>query len=165
MNFLVIDAEFFNDGIVKELAVVSPFFSLAFSFAPNQEFSTLQLPKQKLNNWLTRNLHGITWESGYLPYQSLPKIAAIFNNPAILVYVKGHQKINNLRKFLPDVKYLNLESIGCPTIAELLKESRLPYVRCCNYPQTHNSVTYERHCAQRKAMLYYQWLMMQFCKQ
>lgn len=159
MQFIVADVECFTDDIIKELAIVNPYFAVGFCFAPPTPLSGVPPAKQKVNNWLTRNLHGITWESGVLPYSSVGVITAIFDNPSIKIYVKGVTKLDTLRKYFPKSTLINLETLQCPKYSELVKFPRFVQVSCCNYPQTHNSATFSQHCAQRKAAMYCQWLM------
>ena len=160
MQCLVVDVECFDDNIVKELAIASAYFCLGFSFAPNEPLTALPLTKQKTNNWLTRNLHGIVWESGVLPCDSIYTIANIFDNPYNKVYVKGAQKINILKDYFPNVEFVNLELLSCPKYSELVQFPRFMEIKCSSYPETHNSQTYGGHCAQRKASIYCQWLLM-----
>ena len=159
MQFIVADIECFHDDIIKELAFANPYFSLAFCFAPPTPLSAVQPAKQKMNNWLTRNLHGITWESGVMPFNSLGEITAVFDNPNIKIYVKGLQKINILKKYFTKAMFIDMETLQCPKYTELIQFPRFVETTCSNYPQTHNSATYSGHCAQRKASMYCQWLM------
>lgn len=156
MQFIVVDVECFTDNIIKELSIVSPFFAVGFSFAPPIPLSEVPLAKQKANNWLTRNLHGITWESGVVPYGTLSNIVAVFDNPNLNVYVKGLTKLQTLKEYFPKANLINLEQIQCPKYAELAKFTRFMEVSCSSYPQTHNSATFGQHCAQRNASMYCQ---------
>lgn len=159
MNFVVVDIECFSDSLIKEISFSSQFFNLGYSFVPPQPFTTLPLSKQKQNLWLTRNLHGITWESGSCPAAAIHDIIKIFNNSKIQLYAKGESKIKVLDKYFPDCHIVNLDAMGCPNYAELARNlNPFTQVSCSSYPQAHNSMAYEHHCAQRKGYVYAQWL-------
>ena len=160
--YFVIDIEAFSGHIIKEVGISSPHFTLGFSFLPPTTFTSLPTGRQNQNNWLTRNLHGITWESGTIPFTELSKLLSLFNNPNIPIYVKGLNKIQALTQYLPGVTFLNLDDISCPKYEDLLKFPGMVTCGCFSYSQAHNSIIYGNHCAQKKAQVYSSWLSFRF---
>jgi hypothetical protein len=162
-HFLVLDIECFTGGIIKELAIASPYFASSFLFHGPTSFNQLTTQKQKENVWLTRNLHGITWESGTFAYKALGDILSLHVGTSGTIYVKGDQKIKALKQYLPFATYVNLETIGCPTMPYLLglPEYQKLNSDCPSY-STHNSATFSNHCAHKKAIVFCQWLLFNY---
>jgi len=158
-SFVVIDIECFHNNTIKEIGISSPFFNMGYSFKPPQCFKSLPFNEQKQNNWLTRHCHGITWESGIYPYAMIPALLGFFNNAECKVFVKGKQKINVLKLYMPLCTFTDLEDMFCPPYSELCAFTELHHVPCTSFPSTHNSAMYESHCAQHKASIYSSWLL------
>ena len=53
--------------------------------------------------WLEKYYHGISWFSGDIPYNNLHRILQICTYGVKKIYVKGEQKVQWLRKMLPDM--------------------------------------------------------------
>ena len=160
MQFIVVDIECFQQDVIKELAIASPFFCLGFSFAPSYPLTSLPLDIQRTNKWITTNLHGIPWESGFLPESSIEDLAAIFNNKSLKIFVKGSAKIKTLKKYFSDVNFTDLDTIHCPKFGELVLFPRFTDIICTSFPKTHCNPKFHHHCAQRKASMYCQWVIM-----
>lgn len=75
---------------------------------------------QKINNWLTRNCHGLIWADGDVPYNSLFNEIRKILEPAEFICVKGLEKkrwIENIIKHSKPV--IDLHDYGCPSIRNL----------------------------------------------
>ena len=60
MSLVVLDIECIKNNVVKELGVFKAARTVGYSFLPPKKFKpTYQ------SCWLTKNLHGISWSSGF----------------------------------------------------------------------------------------------------
>src|SRR6185437_2933758 len=80
-----------GEPVIKELAIVrfesSIQSSESFVFKPPYGWSLIPNKFRTQNKWITRNLHGIRWSEGYVPYSELTSIFARLANYD--VYAKG----------------------------------------------------------------------------
>lgn len=160
MHFIICDIECFQGNIIKEIAFATQFYCLGFSFQPPISFVELTVQKQKENCWLTRNLHGITWESGTYPFSYVETILKNFVHDNTTVFVRGSQKITCLESYLPGTNFVDLEHLLCPKYTDLVRYPEYcNIVSCYLYPQHHNSALYLGHCAIKKASIYLRWVM------
>ncbi len=130
----------------------------SFSFKTPINHSQISLEQQKRNNWVTRNLHKIPWESGKRDVLDIPELLNCIKSPGFLYYAKGKQKCKLLSMLLQE-EVSDLDDLGCPKIAELHKNQNLDdskrNFRCKAYPMEHMNCL---HCALRKAVCYYKWM-------
>ena len=79
---------------VKELGV-------CVSFVPPTCYSEFTTQQRQSFSWLTRNLHGIEWDTGnYLYIYHTQIIQSVrLRNPGAIFYAKGKEKVTNLTKF------------------------------------------------------------------
>ena len=102
---VVLDVEGFRHRkekfIVKELGVCTEDYLDCVSFLPPTSYSELTTQQKQSFSWLTRNLHGIEWETGNYPYIYLTQIiqSVRLRNPGSIFYAKGEEKV----KFLSDL--------------------------------------------------------------
>ena len=106
-----------NNFIVKELAITTSDYSDYLFFIPPASFNSLSKCEQKFNIWLTKNLHGIQWESGDYLHLNLNQIIQSFvlRNPNAVFYAKAKEKNDLLATFM-DRKVENFDELGCPRI-------------------------------------------------
>src|SRR5215470_11678303 len=156
--FTVVDVACLKDSkgelVVKELVIVNGTSENSsvgnFHFLPPHAGSQLPLKVRKTNYWVTCNLHGISWEDGYIQYSRLKQILldALPNNfvPSV-VYVKGQEKCDFLSELLSGAyTFTDLDKLSCPKSSELPLPSPLrschvhrfspkecPLVKCYQY--------------------------------
>ena len=158
---VVLDIEGFRQKksgfIIKELYVCSHNYSDTVSFLPPSSFNILSSSEQKSYQWVSKFLHGLAWESGDYPYCYLQQIiqSIKLRFPFAGFYAKGTEKADTLKKlFQRDV--INLETLLCPKVENLKLYRDIPIceLHAVSCPRRQRS----RHCASKKAKLFYQWL-------
>lgn len=90
-----------NQFLVKELAGFDGHKVCHCLFEPPFPFESLPKKQQQQASWLIRNHHCIEWNEGTIPLQHLERIVHKLidsTSPDCLVYVKGKEKANYLRK-------------------------------------------------------------------
>lgn len=123
--------------IIKELAfcagdeIIGHWF-----FKPPHAFEALSRKKQIEYSWVSRNIHGIKWDFGHLPYAALYPILSYLFDKYSCIYTKGYQK----RKFLEFLSARDCFDIKSLKIAEL------PII-CPHHHRKHF-----QHCALHKAI-------------
>ena len=132
-----------GEYIVKELSVVDMYYysSSHWLFKPPKTDGR-DLKSLKTNYWLSKNLHFLNWEDGYIEYEELFVIMSFIALNYNRVYVKGLQKKNVLSKFISESKVINLEDYGCPKLATLIP--RIVNVHCINHSKTSKACTHYR---------------------
>ena len=96
--------------MVKELGVFKVGIVLGYSFPPLKDCKPIFQAK-----WITKNLHGINWNSGKLEYTKLSSTIQQHCSPTTAYFAKGIEKCNPLSNYLcKDVE--NLDDLGCPKI-------------------------------------------------
>ena len=102
---VVLDVEGFRHRkekfIVKERGVCTDDYLDCLSFLPPTNYSELTTQQKQSFGWLTRNLHGIEWDTVNYPYVYLTQIiqSVRLRNPGATIYAKGEEKV----KFLSDL--------------------------------------------------------------
>ena len=77
MVAIIVDGEFMENNIVKELGIFHNGESIGLSLLPPHDYKQLTERERQQNMWLTRNYHYITWNEGKHSYESLPKLLDI----------------------------------------------------------------------------------------
>ncbi|KMQ83492.1 hypothetical protein RF55_19907, partial [Lasius niger] len=86
--------------VVKELACADENgFYKVWTFQPPHAWDVLSAKKQRSYQWVTRNLHGLAWTSGDLPYNRLRPILQMIFSKYSTLFVKGLQKKKFLKRF------------------------------------------------------------------
>ena len=144
--------------IIKELAIFTENYTDTVSFLPPASFNTLSLGEQKSYRWVSKFLHGLDWESGDYPYCYLQQIcqSIVLRFPLSKFYSKGTEKTDTLQKLLQK-EVTNLESLLCPKIEHLsfYRETPICDLHSTTCPKRQKS----KHCARKKAQLFYYWLI------
>lgn len=150
MPIIILDIECIENNIIKELGVYKDGKIKGYSFLCPKKFKAT---KQSL--WLSRNLHGINWKSGNLPYTELKSILNQLKTPETEFFAKGLEKCKILSNLLQQ-SVDDLEELGCPKVQFLVfRNNDGTFDEICNsYPCRHSK---SLHCAQRKAFAYGQW--------
>ena len=85
-----------NDFVLKELAILSINASseepVTLLFQLPCPWSNLFMKYIRMNFWLRRNCHGISWKSGNIPYEKASEILRNNLQHAGIIYVKGSQR-------------------------------------------------------------------------
>lgn len=101
---LILDVQGFktskNQFIPKELAVYDGTRFSHHVFKPPFPWHTLQPEFKKQATWLMFNHHCINWEEGFTPQHLFPHILKRVTRNADVVYIKGLEKANFIRKFI-----------------------------------------------------------------
>ena len=148
MSLIVLDIEFTEKNIIKQLGLFIDGSVQGFSFCPPKTFKP-----NKQTSWNTKNLHGTAWISGKLDCE---KLFAVFYDIKVMnaeVFAKGLEKCRLLSSLLGQ-NVENLDDNGCPKIQDVVKTDTL--WNCSCYPFRHKT---KLHCAERKAKVYGDWTM------
>ena len=144
--------------IVKELAIPTENFIDKVSFLPPNSFRTLSSSNQKSYQWVSRFLHGLLLETGEYPYCYLQQIidSIILRFPLAAFYAMGKEKTCILTELLQK-NVINLETLSGPKVEnlKLYRETPNCNLHALSGPKRQRS----RHCAKKKALLFYHWLM------
>ena len=137
--------------VVKEWSVRGLDFHDTILLKPPYTSNLIPSKTQKVYAWLTKNIHGLTWESGVHNYSFLFCffVSLKIRFPNIIVYAKGFEKCAYLRCFF--IQVINLETPNCPSANQL---NLLPKFTCSN----HLGSYHRAHCAREKVNLFYDWL-------
>ena len=146
---------------VKELAIANVYTREVetWIFRPPCPWEDLPAKCKATNTWIQRNYHGLTWESGDIDYNQhawiLYKNLENFN----VVYVKGLQKKQWLKKtighLLRHLHICNLENIDCPSLKTLR-------VSVCKY-NNHYRPVQNYMCAAENCRRLRMWFWETFC--
>lgn len=147
---IVVDVEMFYNNVIKELAFCSGTFHAGFIIKPPKPIVQCTKVEKCTNNWLTTHFHRIPWDAGTIEYSYLPIIVKLIRRPDAIFYTKGSEKRNILSELF-NKTFIDLETMGCPKVEELPTDRDV----CDSYWGHHRD---SLHCAQRKAILYYDWL-------
>ena len=158
---VVLDFEGFRSKksgfIIKELAVSTKNYNDTISFLPPNSFNILSSSEQRSFLWVSKFLHGLSWETGEYPYHYLQQIfqSIVLRFPFSDFYAKGLEKTETLRQLLQR-NVINLETLFCPKIEhlKLYRETPVCKLHALSCPKRQRS----KHCANKKAKLFYQWL-------
>lgn len=160
---LIVDIQGFkqpiDEFVLKEIAIMALKSDKAaepttFLFAPPCAWTELPVKYRVMNSWLVRNFHGISWDSGDLPYRNAKKIIAAILNPARTVYVKGLEKKRWLTSFMDESSassIVDLETLECPSLRKL--PTILPVSGC-----PHHSNISKFNCATENVKSLKNWL-------
>jgi len=91
-----------DDIVVKNAAVVNGTLQTAqqFDFAPPYNFSMLPFASAKQNAFLTREVHGLKWESGYISYHKLGPLLSEKTRALAHLFTRGASSAAFLTKLL-----------------------------------------------------------------
>ena len=113
------------------------------SFLPPTSYSELTTQQKQSFSWLTRNLHGIEWDTG---------LSGTNNSKRSLE--ESGCNIEEKIKFLPDLldcSLIDMNSLACPSISVNYFTQN-----CRNHSKGKN--IFNKHFAKEKAIFYFNWL-------
>lgn len=157
---LVMDVEGFkssaNTFIFKEVSISNVIGTTVdtYLFKPPFPWGGLQVRYKSENSWLTRNYHGLSWESGSVPYTAVSLTLQPFLQAASVIYVKGLEKRKWLQENFPKTDFINIEDIGCPSLSKL-QTMQEDIERC---PHHIKADCVARSCAEENVQLLKYWL-------
>ena len=162
-NFVVIDFEGYHLNsaglVIKELSICSEKALDTIFFKPPCKRDNLSSADQNTIVWLSKSLHGISWEDGYYEYSDRFSIfqSIGLRYPRAQFYAKGEDKCKRLGDLL-QLNVRNLEDIGCPKATTLLLPKNHSTQTCANHSLVEVDKLPSGNCAQKKALLFYHWL-------
>lgn len=144
-----------NRFVFKEIAVLYITDGSVTSFLVQPPFPWTHLPARckSENSWLTRNLHGLSWDSGTIRYSDFHPVLRSILTTAVRIYVKGLEKMRWLQEEYPDLSFVNFEDLECPNLLNLKTLSEVP--TCCDHSYISNLTT--PNCAIQNVRLLYSW--------
>ena len=154
---VVLDLEGFRHRkekfIVKEFGICTEDYNDCVLFSPPSKFPDLTNPQKTSISWLSKNLHGLDWNSENYPYIYLTQIvqSVRLRNPRAVYYAKGFEKSQLLSELL-DCPVIDLNTLKCPKISYSFFT-----VNCGNHSSTQRGI-FNNHCAREKACFYFDWL-------
>ena len=124
---VVLDLECFRHRkekfIVKEFGICTEDYNDCVLFSPPSKFSDSTNPQKTSISWLSKNLHGLDWNSLHLspyiyPYIYLTQIvqSVRLRNPRAVYYAKAFEKSQLLSELL-DCPVIDLNTLKCPRIS------------------------------------------------
>lgn len=125
-NIYIADIQFFR-GNDKELILKS--FSYAklasdymienFVFKPPFAFNDLNIYRRNQATNVTKNIHRLHWNDGFIDYSEIKNIICSHLNNATEVIVKGAEKKKYLDSILERGVCYNIEQLECPNLKSL----------------------------------------------
>lgn len=110
--------------VPKDFAVISlnPQIALptAFTFLPPCSWRDLPEAYKNINRMMTKKVHALCWDYGYIPYGQVGVTIRNILNNAATVYVKGAEKKDWLSHILGEsALVVNLETLECSPLRDL----------------------------------------------
>ena len=154
MSLIVLDIELTEEDINKQLGLYIDGSLQGFSFSPP---TTCKPNKQTTRN--TRHLHGISWSTRKLDYDTL--FAGFYDIKVMNaeVFAKWLEKCRLSIRFLGQ-NVENLDDYGCPKIPDLVGDGKTDRSCICSSYLFRNKT--RPHCAERKAKVYGEWATQHF---
>ena len=96
----VLDVEFLEVDVVKEISVTTPYHSVSLSFKPPRSWKDLTREEQlEYNN--NNNTLNVPWDEGAIDYKELRNAVYTLIPPGVMKYAKGVQKCDFFSCFFP----------------------------------------------------------------
>ena len=149
---IVVDIECFYNDVIKELGIHGGTFSRSFTFKPPYCHDKCTTEEKQVNSFITKMCHLIGWNGGFYKYSQMDDIVQRYIIPGVGYYAKGGKKCEILSKLFK-IPFHDLNDLGCPAIE--LQDLKNNF-ECESFPSRHRR---SLHCAQRKAGVYYNWLI------
>ena len=92
-----------NKFIFKEVAITpieEDAIPVVLHFLPPSEWKNLSSKEKSTGKWLEWNFHGLSWESGDIPYYQLEESIQDSLRNAYRIYVKGEEKLHWLKSII-----------------------------------------------------------------
>nr|AGQ20236.1 AsIV-cont00134-ORF1 [Apophua simplicipes ichnovirus] len=150
----------FNDVFVlKKFAMIAVdgdgIEATEFVVKPPYPFDNLSKHHQITNSWLTRNFHGVPWDSGTIVYEKARMHTCRILQNARVVYVWGMEKKKWLTGVLgASVAIIDLKEHECPSMVRL----KLMF----DYRNAKNQFSKKFQCAGENVELMKLWMLMNY---
>lgn len=123
MNGVIIDVQGFvvekSQFLPKELAVYDGQKLAHYVFQPPYNLEFLPIEFQRQAKWLMENFHGLDWNCGFVPSHQCNNILIQVSKDVNVVYVKGREKANFLRKIISQQDVVELsETPSLPSTSQ-----------------------------------------------
>ena len=143
--------------IIKELSICSNNYTDTILFLPPVSYNSLSASERKSHQWVSRFLHGLSWNSGNYPYWFISQIfiAIKLRFPSGKFYAKGKEKTESLQTLLQK-QVIDLDTLSCPKVEEI--NTPIKHFTCALHSHYLPEKQKKRHCTKRKAQLYFYWL-------
>ena len=124
---------------------------------PPVPYNSLSASERKSHQWVSRFLHDLSWSTGSYPYWFLSQIfiAIKVRFPSRKFYAKGKEKSESLQTLLQK-EVVDLDSLLCPKVEEFSHPFK--HFSCALHSFNLPEKQKKKHCAKRKAQLYFYWL-------
>jgi hypothetical protein len=152
IQHVVVDVEMFANKVVKELAICYGTFSKGFILRPPKDVTECSWTERKQNAWLSANMHFLSWESGEYDHNALPTLIQAISPAKAIYYAKGKDKCKLLSEIFGHT-FIDLDLLKCPSVYE---------IECFRDRCESGATEFHKnslHCAQRKSIRYYDWLV------
>lgn len=121
MEYLIVDLQGFkvnqNKFILKEICIWKRDRIHHFIIKPPFDWKYLSKRSKQQAVWLKKNYHGLDWTDGITTFSELiEQIKPLFEKRNLIVFVKGEEKIEWLKKLFQCFKLnsiINLEHVDC----------------------------------------------------
>ena len=145
--------------IIKEISICSNNYSDSILFLPRVSYNSLSASKRKSHQWVSKFLHGLSLNSCNYLYWFLSQIfiAIKLRLPSGKFYAKGKQKTKSLQILLQK-EVIDLDTFLCPKVEEIV--TPIKHFTCALRSLYLSEKQKKRHCAKRKAQLYFYWLIL-----
>ena len=113
-----------NEYVIKEVSVYSSQYDVSRGtvvFQPPYAENILSAEQRKRNDYVTKRIHGLKWNSGTIPYEEHGAMIRELLRDYSRVYVKGLEKLRLLLTYIPAMHIYDLEQYGCPRLETLPK--------------------------------------------
>lgn len=158
LNFAVVDLQGFqinkNEFVLKELCFSFPNINKIhhYIFAPPCNWTDISDSDKKGALFLKTFHHGFFWKHGSIPYHEIYQYIKPLLNPNLVIYVKGHQKIQWLHDICKDstIDVRNIEELCSINLVQEAYELSNEYH--CGF---HRVV---KHCAKQNVKIIANWL-------
>jgi hypothetical protein len=124
-----------NKFIPKEISIIEIFDSEVVSYLFEPPYSWNWLPQRckRTNYWLIYNYHGLPWTSGELSLDSIKETLEDVVKSAKKIHVKGLEKKYWLEEELDTDNVIDLDILGCLSLAQLQQQQNHVLVDCKNH--------------------------------
>lgn len=131
-----------NETILKEVAIVSLHSNIQYHWlirAPTR-YVDLCWDLKKRVDYITDNIHGIRWDSGYMEQKYvLEKLKEILKD-AIYIYIKGSERVQYIRHLMREYPHIKIRDLDYWIGSD---NNKIPNFKCPYSTHKHNS----RRCA------------------
>jgi len=163
MTYACVDVQLLRgrhgEWVVKEFGVFKSMrggeYSAVVTFGPAYTEGFVQAKFKRQNMFTVENIHGLGWNEGQRPYETLRSTLECLAALYTVLYVKGLEKQRLLQTLLPDKRVYNKEDYGCPPF------TKLPTLWAVCHNEAHNQ-SYGYKCAHANARKLGLWLEFHF---